>query len=274
MIIGLDTIGNFPVQSKLATSNKNNVYQVEFKNVISDELYISQSGDIKNTNKFDWQIDTFLKATFQNNLEAGNVTLGGLPIDRWKIRRRKIDDINFKDLAIVPMSSDENFYYLDTSPQTDVIYEYEVIPMSGDIEGVAHVIQIKISFEYWWLSDEEEAYPFFANLQVSDITTNRQRNEYLGFNKYPIVSYGNAKYQSGTITALLVDSFWETNINYRKKVEDFINNGKPKYLKSPYGDIWRVDTHTCRRTPMIGVLLGNMDDISTISFDWVEVAES
>mgnify|MGYP000849819688 CR=1 FL=1 len=274
MIIGLDTIGDFHVQSKIPTSNNNKVYQVEMQNVISDELYISQSGEIQNTSKFDWKIDTFLKATFQNNLEAGNVSLGGLQIDRWKVRRRKIEDINFKDLALVPMGSDENFYYLDTSAQTNVIYEYEVIPMSGDIEGVAHVVQIKIDFEYWWLSGEEESYPFFANLQVSDITTNRERHEYLGFNKYPVVSYGNAKYQSGTITALLVDSFVETNFNYRKKVEDFINNGKFKYLRSPYGDVWRVDTHTCRRTPIINAIMDNIDDLSTISFDWVEVDDA
>lgn len=269
MIIGLDTIGDFVVRSKLPTSNDNKVYQVELKNVISDELYVSQSGDIYNTAKFDWDINTFLKAMFQNDLEAGNVTLGGLVIDRWKIRRRNIDSVRFKDLGIVSMGTDENFYFLDTTPRSDIIYEYEVIPMSGDIEGIAHIIQIKINFEYWWLTDEVESYPFFANIEVSDINTNTQRHEYLGFNQYPIISYGNAKYKSGTITALLLDSFLETNFNYREKVEAFINNRLPKYLKSPYGDIWYVDTHTSKRKQMLNI----PQELSSISFDWVEIGD-
>ena len=33
MIIGLDTIGDFHVQSKMPTSNNNKVYQVEMQNV-------------------------------------------------------------------------------------------------------------------------------------------------------------------------------------------------------------------------------------------------
>lgn len=269
MIIGLDTIGSFPVQSHLPTSLDNKVYLVELKNIIADEIYISKTGDITDASKKDWVLDTFLNAKFLGDLEAGNVGLGNLPIDRWKIRRRNIDTTSFKELNIVPMGTDENFYYLDTSPRANVIYEYEVIPMSGDIEGTPHTIQILVEFDYWWLADinTEECYPFFANLEVSEIKNNIQRSLYEGFDEFPTVVYGNQKYKSGTITAILIDAFLQTSRNYRDKVEAFINNKKNKYLKSPYGDIWVVDTHTSRRKPYTGLV----EDVSIISFDWIEV---
>jgi hypothetical protein len=270
LIIGFNTIGDFINDTNLPSSIDNNFYSVELKNVVADEIYISKTGDIINASKTDWVIDTYLKAMFKNDLEGGNVSLGGLEIDRWKVRRREIESMIFKEIATVTTAIDGNFYYLDTSPKTDVIYEYEVIPMSGNIEGFPHIIQIKISFKTWWLADGEEAYPFFANIEIGDINNNKQRHEYLGFNQYPTISYGNAKYKSSTITAMLLDSFLKTNINYRKKVEDFINNEKTKYLKSPYGDVWLVDTHSSKRTQHLGI----PQELSTISFDWVEVGEA
>lgn len=269
MIIGLDTIGNFPIQSNLPTSFDNNFYLVEIKNAIVDEIYISKDGDITDTSKKDWVLDTFLNAKFLGDLEAGNVGLGNLPIDKWKIRRRNIDSTSFKELDVIDMGIDENFYYLDTSPRSNVVYEYEVIPMSGDIEGIPHTIQILVEFDYWWLSDidTDECYPLFANLEVSEITQNTQRILYEGFNEFPIVAYGTQKYASGTITAILLDSFFQTSKNYRDQVESFINNKKRKYLKSPKGDVWIVDTHSSRRKPYTNVI----DDISTITFDWTEV---
>lgn len=273
MIIGIDTIGDFVVQSNAPTSLSNKFYLIEAKNAILDEIYVDKNGDITDPAKQDWRIATYLKAMFQGNLEAGNVDLGGSTIDKWKIKRRRIDTTKFKELTIIPVGTDNNFYYLDTTPRSSITYEYEVIPMSGDIEGIPHTVQIQVEFDAWWLSDENEAYPFFINIEVSDITTNTLRHEYLGFNKYPIISYGNSKYKSGTITALLLDSFLETSFNYREKVEAFINNDKSKYLRSPYGDVWYVDTHTSRRKPMLGYLLNGSGDISSITFDWVEVAD-
>ena len=271
MIVGLNNIGDSLMKSSFPTSSTNIFYYVELKNGLFDELYIAKDNNIADTSKSNWTLSTYLKATFLNNLEAGNVELGGLIINKWKIRRRKLDSINFKQLNIVDMGTDENFYYIDTSPRSDIMYEYEIIPMSGDIEGSAHTVQIKISFDYWWISDidTEETYPFFANLEVGDINNNIKRFVYEGFDEFPTISYGKQKYQSGTITALLLDNFLETNKNYRDKVEAFLNNRKRKYLKNPNGDIWVIDTYTTKRTPYTQVI----EDISSISFEWQEVAK-
>lgn len=279
MIVGLQTIGDSIIQSDFPTSADNKFYYVELKKGIFDELYISQDGDITDTSKKDWVFSTYLKAIFQNHLEAGNVGLSGLQIDRWKIRRRNLDTIKFKELDIIGMGTDANFYYLDTSPRADVMYEYEVIPMSGDIEGNAHTVQIKISFDYWWLTDtnNDETYPFFANIEVSDINSNIQRHVYDGFDEFPTIVYGKQKYQNGTITAILLDAFVETNKNYRDKVISFLNNRKRKYMKNPYGDIWVVDTYVSKRKTFEGFVF-NMEqqqtsDISSVTFEWQEVAK-
>lgn len=274
MIIGLDTIGDFMVQSKLPTSSTNQIYAVEAKNIIFDEIYIDKNGNITSTDKIDWQIETYLKAKFENDLEAGNIGLGGLTIDGWKIRRRRIDSTRFLDLATVSIGQDGNFYYLDTTPRTDITYEYDVIPMSGNIAGMAHIIQIKVFFDIWWLSDPEtgESYPLFVNLELSEINTNIQRHVYEGFDEFPRVVYGKQKYDSGTITIMLLDEFLETNKNYREKFKLFIDNQREKCLRNPHGDVWMIDTFSTRRTIHQNLYRGSEpQDISTFTFDWMEI---
>lgn len=274
MIVGLDNIGDIIIDSEHYTSDDNTFYAIEMRNSIADEIYISKTGDITNTSKKDWVLDTYLKARFQNDLEAGNIGLAGSPVDRWKIKRRRKDSTKFDVLNTISAGVDENFYYLDTTPRSNVIYEYDVIPMSGDIEGVPQTVQIKVEFDYWWLLDDNEQYPFIANLQINDITHNQQRQIYTdGFSKFPIVNYGMQEYQSGSISAILLDAYGVVTREYRDKVVDFINNHKPKYLKSAYGDIWIVDTHTARRNVMFGSYMdtANSYDVSTITFEWTEI---
>lgn len=255
----------------------NNINYLEIKNCVVDEIHVRENTsniDLSPT-KEEWQFDTFLLAKFLGDLEAGNISLGGLPIDRFKIRKRRIDSVKIQDLGIVPLSEEGKFYFLDTGVRPRITYEYQVSPMSGDIEGQPFLVQISVDFEYWWLSDAtyttNESYPFFANMEVSDITINKQRHVYDDtFNKYPMVSYGNQKYKSGIITALLIDSFMEVSINYRQKVIDFINNGKPKYLRTDEGDIWLVDTHTCSYKPFTNLI----EPLSSITFSFMEVGEA
>jgi hypothetical protein len=126
-------------------------------------------------------------------------------------------------------------------------------------------------FDYWWLTDENESYPFFANLEVSDINNNMQRYVYEGFNEFPTISYGVGKYQSGTITAILMDNFLtvNTSVAYRDSVMKFINNKKPKYMKNPDGDIWMVDT----RVSKYKIFTETVQNLSQVTFDWTEIAK-
>ena len=107
-------------------------------------------------------------------------------------------------------------YYLDYTGKSQVTYEYEVSPMSGDIEGEAFTATIKCILDYWWISDDTDIFPLFINLEVSGIDTNIQRHKYDTFDRFPKISYGNQKYQSGTITVMLLD----TNLNYSKEYRD------------------------------------------------------
>jgi len=255
-----------------------NIDYLEIKNCILDEINVreSTSGIDLTSAKKEWQIDTFLLCKFLSNTEGGNVSLGGLTIDGWKIRKRRIDSTSIQELATIALGTDEDFSYLDPTVKPNVIYEYQVSPMSADIEGQPVTAQISVDFDYWWLSDAtgttNESYPFFAGinagLQVSDILVNKQRYVYDDtFNKYPIVSYGNQQYISGSITAALLDSFMEVSISYRKNVVDFINNGLPKILKNPDGDLWKVDTNSSS----YNMLQGLSDPLSSITFSFMEI---
>jgi len=244
---------------------------IEIKNCIIDEIHVRENtSNIDLTSeKKEWQFDTYMLAKFLGNLEAGNITLGGLDITHWRIRKRRIDVSSIMELATIPAGIGGDFQYLDTGIRPNVIYEYIISPMSEDIEGQPHTIQIEVSFDYWWISDDEESYPLFANLEVSDIIINKQRHQYDGFDRYPTVSYGNQKYKSGTITAVLVDAFLNVTRAYREKFEDFINNGNPKYLRNPDGDMWKVDTFNSGTSYFTKIA----EPLTTVRFDFVEVED-
>jgi hypothetical protein len=246
-----------------------NINYIQLKNAIIDEVFISKNVNTVNltSDKNIWDINTILLAKFLNNLEAGNVGLGGLTIDKFKIRRRDITTLNKKELAIINTTLTQDLYYLDKTGKSQITYEYEVSPMSGDIEGEPFSTTIKCNIDYWWISDDIDIFPLFANLEVSDINTNIQRYSYDTFNKYPIISYGEQKYQSGTITTMLLDVNLQSSKNYRDKFDTFINNQKQKILRNPNGDIWIIDTHTSRRQMYTNLV----EDISNYSFEWVEV---
>lgn len=248
-----------------------NINHLEVKNCKCNGVHIRQrTSDIDLTpSRKEWHFDSILLAKFNNDLEAGNVGLGGLTIDQWKVRRRRINSTNYINLDIIESDESGNFQYIDRTPTCEVLYEYEVIPMSGDIEGQPHTIQIECKFDYWWLTDGIESYPFFANLEVSDIPTNIQRYVYEGFDVYPTISYGNLKYKSGTITAILLDINLATNHNYHIQVENFINNRKPKYLRNANGDNWLVDTSMSRRQ----IYTQLHENVSALTFDFTQIGD-
>lgn len=257
-----------------------NINYIQISNCVVNECHIRENtSNIDLTPNFKiWQLDTFLLAKFLGNLESGNISLGGLTITGWKVRKRRIDSISITELATLELGDTEDFQYTDTAVRPNITYEWQVSPMSSDIEGQPITIQQTVNFDYWWLSDAtgttNESYPFFAgidsSLQVSDIVINKQRFVYENtFNSYPVVSYGNQQYISGTITAALLDAFCEISVNYRKLVVDFINNGKPKYLKNNLGDIWLVDTHSSSYKLYTEL----QEPVSSITFNFMEIGK-
>ena len=253
-----------------------NINYVSVSNCIVDQLEVREntSGiDLSNI-KGSWEIDTFLLAKFLGDLEAGNVSLGGLTITDWKIRRRRVDSTTISELTTIPMSTTTDFYYLDSAVRPTIDYEWEVSPLSNGIEGQPFLIQLSVSFDYWWLSDASgtgsgESYPFYANLELSDVAINKQRFQYDTFNKYPVISYGYEQYRSGTITAWLLDAFQEVSVAYRQNVENFVNNQLPKYLRNPQGDMWMVDTNTST-TKFMPYLT---EPATSITFSYTEIGD-
>jgi hypothetical protein len=247
------------------------INEILIKNCTCEEIHIREAvtGIDLTPIKKDWELDTFLLSKFQNDLEAGNVGLGGLVVDNWKIRRRKIDSTSYINLGTKPSDETGDFSFIDHTTRSGVTYEYEVIPMSGDIEGQPKTIQVTSELECWWISDETESYPLFLNFAPSDIQTNIQRNIYEGFDQFPVVSYGNLKYRSGTITAIIMDVNLTTSYNYRTNFEAFINNRKQKYLKSRHGDFMIVDTFSSSQALLDQV---NENNISSVSFSYNEIA--
>ncbi len=248
-----------------------NINNIEIKNCIIDEMHVRESiNNIDLTpSKKEWQFDTFMLAKFLGNLESGNVSMGGLDITQWRVRKRRLDTTSIVELATIPLGLDQNFQYVDTAVRHNVTYEYIVSPMSGDIEGQPATVQITVSFEYWWISDDEESYPLFANLEVSDIIVNKQRHQYDTFDRFPIISYGNQKFKSGTINAMLLDAFSEISIAYRQKFEEFINNGKYKYLRNPYGEMWKIDTYNSGTSYYTNLV----EPVAAVKFDFTEVED-
>ena len=124
-IIGLDVYSDGVFQSP--TPPVRNVNQIISTNAVFDEIHLRESTS-KNltTAKSTWQIDTRLRALFNNTLEAGNVQNEGLPIEKFIVKRRAINDINNIRINEVEFSNNETINIYDYSQSNDN-YIYSIL---------------------------------------------------------------------------------------------------------------------------------------------------
>lgn len=268
-----------------APSSVDNITNVKLTNSIFDHFNVTKNTStvVSTSIPTEWDYDTIMNASFNNNIDAGNVNYLINQISSIKIKRRKQGDFDWLTLTTIPINKVEDLFFIfnDLLNQDNVTYEYALVPIIGEIEGQYLINSIVSKFNGVFIGNAEIIYKFLYEVKYSS----NQRNQQVGVfqvlgQQYPIVvANGALSYESGNVTAtILNDDFEKTGIIDRAEIvkqkdalKNFLTDKKPKILKDWNGNIW-----LCIVNSNIDVSYkeGTGMGIPVISFDWTEIGES
>ena len=250
-------------------TNLTNITNVQIENGIYDYFNITKDTDFPyiTTYPLTWDENTQMDADFKGNINAGNVDYVVGNISQIRVKRRKKGEFNWYTLFNVEINkiTDIDFVRYDRLAQNDTEYEYAIVPIIGNVEGVYAVNSIKSEFYGIFITDGETSYKFKENASYSSNERVRLTGTYEPYgSKYPIViSNGNLSYEKGTVSGdILVYNenegyaintqngiqVYTNNSGLDRKatverlnnIKNFLTTASAKILKDFNGNIWLV----------------------------------
>lgn len=224
-----------------------------------------------------WTQDTVFLAEFQEDLEGGNMVLAeGEDVISWMINKRPKDSLVNQYLDTVPA---EVTSYKDYQVRKGDGYIYQILPITQNTIGQPLETPNLISDYYgWFLIDEEDGlvFKFDINLVSGDLSSTDNQVEYETFNQFNTYSQGKRNFLKGQITGIVpesipVDGVMEQSAEFMITLQDFVNNGKKKLLKSRKGDLWYVMTSGFARRQLSDSI---EQQIETVTFNFVEIEKA
>ena len=287
MIIGVDYYGyGFDQQYYDTPIPTSELDEVTLGAGLYDELFISVDTTIDDsqTKPSQWTLKTIMDAEFNNGLEAGSINGKNHLVTQIQCYRREYMQQNSEWQLVAQFDYDDryNIYtVIDRFIENNKTYEYCVVPLAKEIQGDKLLgAPIQAEFNGMFISDLESNYSININFSFSDLTYNTNMNTSVPLNgEFPIVSYGNANYRTGSASFLPLTPQQEfgytSQINAydefknRKNVIDFLNNGKAKVIRREDGDVMVVATNNVKTT----AISESLDSISTVTFDFTEIGK-
>jgi len=253
---------------------------------IFDEIHVIENTNIPiTTDKLQWQYDTVF-LWLCNSLEAGNLSLNSLPINNLKIRRRKKDDLVFEDIKIFSFDVNEQTYeFKDKFVESLEDYVYAIQPMGGSVEnpilGENTTAEVYCEFESTWIIGKDKQYKLMYDLSVGDYETVMPSGliETIG-SRFPIITRnGNIKYKKGSLKCKLISDATiiagNTNAKeekkYRKAIEAFLTDNKPKLYKDGSGQMMVI---SLMDAPTLSPVNELNQLIYDISINFVEISDT
>lgn len=122
--------------------------KLDVSNGIYDEIKIDDGLNmVQNIEKQEWVVSTSFDAKFQNNLEAGNVTNQGIPIQKILFRRRKLPELTWENMTYINYDKEiQNYDLEDKYIENDVDMQYSVSPVTQSIIGNGVISNIKTEY--------------------------------------------------------------------------------------------------------------------------------
>ena len=276
-LIGFDSAaGYYPFDTNTSTSSYT---KVEVENVIVDDLAIDAGYKNFTTEKGEWQSNTVLLATFDNTLEAGNLSMGEMEVNTLRFKKRKKGTMEWLLIEELPYDKAKLYYEVrDRLARSNIEYEYGIVPVSGETEGEMIKASIVALYEGLWVVDANNSVNIFCEVDYGTIKHNTNSNVYeMLDNRYPIVINGELDYVSGNISGRLVSNeslrenkmVYNAEYDFKTYVFEFFKNGKPKIMKNDKGRYYLINISDVQEKPY------DLDDASvTVSFNWVEIGDA
>jgi|GEM_PF-1546504 len=249
-IIGLDLFDINAYESIMPRINT--ISKVKLNNAIYDEVMIRERVDVdyKNSTKDGWELDTFLLAQFKGDLEAGNINNGGIPIDRFAIKRRKVGETKNYILGYKDFVNNNQFVFTDYT-QSNGDFIYSITPVGvNDLQGKDNPVNVTSDFAGWFVVDQKEnmAIPFdkFIGSEPT-ITSNLQQSRVQidTLTKYPNFFYTDQEFHDFQIQSVFAPNEWErSGDQYERLLNAMIRHHKPMLIKGGSGESYVVDIHS------------------------------
>lgn len=268
--------------------NKATLYGNSIVDYLWIKDYIAQQSEINNVNAYTyapvWDGNTLLLATFDKDINAGNIVSLTDNVLYWQVYKRKPDDASLTFVAKIPASQ---YKIIDFNVLNGNEYQYTIFAetenyISAPLEQLGFV---KASWWNWSLvglqesdtdglyyADSENIWLFDTMLTSNGFDQNIDKYIMENFTQFPKISSGKKNYLSSSLTAFLsnVDlttgKYVDTIEQYNRFV-DFIAQPTPKLLRDRKGNGWVVST-TGNSMQYIDE---STEQITKVSFNFVQL---
>lgn len=268
-----------------APSGVDNIITTQLTNAIFDHFNITRNTNTNysTTIPTEWDYDTILDASFEGNLNAGNVDFLIDQISAIKIKRRVQGTFNWLTLKTIPVNDVEDltFVFNDFLNAYGVTYEYALVPVLNDIEGNYIISSVFSQFNGVFIGDAEQTFKFLYDVEYGTNARNQQVGTFQPLGKqYPIiVANGLLSYESGSVSATILNDDYEDAgiidpvaiVQKKTIIKDYLTNKKAKLLKDFNGNVWLcMITDNVQVTYRTGSAMG----IPQIQFNWVQIGDA
>lgn len=248
---------------------------------VYNSLFVSSNTDLTTDNLNDeWDYDTKLMTSFDNDLSAGNSGFSLRNTDHLLIKRREYGDTKWTVLYVQEVKTTEDFkiFYTDKYARAGVEYEYAISSTINGVENAYVVQNVYSDFEGMYITDKDCLYGTIFDIDCNETSMNLANKTLALLNSeyMTVVSNSKTRSESGTATGTYI-KFDDDNINkfnrnaslkYRAEIKSRLANKKPLILKIYDGRIWMVKVAGQPRENHNGHF-----DIRQLSFDWVEIGD-
>lgn len=274
MLVGLDFVG-YPYEIISTPISNTQLETVEISNGFFDEVLLSEKTTLPLEKE--WDYNTIFRATFDNNLFAGNVPFVISMVDSIIVKRRRVEDFNWIPLRVITIDSidDSIFEMFDNTVLSNQEYEYALVSSLGGVEGAYSTGRVYVKFEGMFVVERDFGYG--TNLEIQE-SFQKETNSFVINtldNKYPhVICNTENDYYSGNINAVFVSIIdgcildFEHSYKYREELDKFLNNKKGKILKFWNGAGWIVS--------ITGAITSNRDfgtDKVKTSFNFTQIGD-
>lgn len=267
-----------------------NIVDTKLTNAIYDHFNVTRNvGLVYDSNEPTWDFDTYMDATFNGNVNAGNIDFLVEQISAIKVKRRKFGTFDWITLRTIPVETAEDltFAIQDFTAVSNTEYEYALVPVFGGFapeetgtEGQYIIESILAKFNGVYIGDSQSVYKLLYDVNYGTNKRNQQVGTFepLG-QKYPIlIANGVLSYDSGTVSAAIInDDVEETGVldveamaQKKERMKDFLTNHKPKLLRDWNGSVWLVFIVD---SPQITYAANSGMRVPYVTFNWVEIGE-
>lgn len=227
--------------------------KLEIMNGIDAHLNMTKDMTISYSNVIptQWTNNTILDASFNGNLNGGNLNFTLSQLDTILIKRREVGTQNWITIFSIPIHTalDLSFIKIDRFCGIGT-YEYALVPSLNGTEGQYTTIEVESLYHGIFLCDANNSYRFLGNVDYSSV---EQKTDVGIFNPFgsqyaTVVSNSKIDYKQLTLNGLLMpNEFYDsgqidakTNKQLLDNLMNVLAQRKPKILKDQAGNTWMM----------------------------------